>query len=339
MATLAFTFLRIRLIVLLVGIGLAPMLWAQERVTVAFPGPYNVSYLPLDLAPRIGADVAEGIQLLPRHTGGGGAALQQLQNRNVDYAVAGLPAAMSARSHGNDVMAIASVGDLAVFVLTVRAELKGKVKRPRDLAGKVVGVTSSSLSVKTISHQLAELLLRGDGLAPDQVRIAAAGQSWEEQSAKLRSGAADAILGFEPFASRLVESGLAFELFNLGKPEDAQRIPGAGLLQATLLTRPDVLHATPQRAEKMVAVVRRTLQWIATHTPEEVVAALGMTDAEARAALLKQLHRYPRIYSLDARFSERQLKETATFYNTGEGVDRPIAVETLIDDRWAGRKP
>lgn len=311
----------------------------QERITVAYPGPHNISYLPLDLITKIGADTAEGIRFMPRHTGGGGAALQQLQTRNADFAVAGVPAAMSAKANGNDVVVIAAIDDLPVFALTVRSDLKAVVKRPRDLAGRVVGVTSSSLSVKTISHQLAELLLKSDGLSPDHVRIVAAGQSWEEQSATMRSKSADAILGFEPFASRLRDEGLAFILFNLGVATDAARVPGAGLLQAALETRSDVLRTTPRKAEAMVAVIRRTLQWISRQSPEKIVDTLEIQDADTRDALLKSLRQYPRLYSSDGKFSEHQLLETAHFYGATEGALRPIAIEGIIDARWAGRKP
>lgn len=328
-----------RLVILLLAWLCALPAWAQERLTVAYPGPFNISYLPLDVATRIGADRAEGVQLVPRHTGGGGAALQQLQNRNADFSVAGVPAAMSAKANGNDVVVIAAIDDLAVFVLTVRADLRHQVKRPRDLAGRVVGVTSSSLTVKTISHQLAELLLKSDGLAPDQVRIVAAGQSWEQQSAMLRSQSADAILGFEPFASRLRDAGLVFFLFNLGDAADAARVPGAGLLQAGLQTRSEILRQAPHKAEKMVAVVRRTLQWMASHSPEQIVDVLQIADADARAALLKSLHQYPRLYSPDGKFSAAQLRETALFYAANEGQTNPVVLDSLIDARWAGRKP
>ena len=313
--------------------------WSQERLTVAYPGPLNISYLPLDLIAKIGADKAEGVQFVPRPTGGGGAALQQLQSRNTDFAVAGVPAAMSAKANGNDVVVIAAIDDLAVFVLTVRSDLKGKVKRPRDLAGKVIGVTSSSLSVKTISHQLAELLLKNDGLSPNQVRIIAAGQSWEEQSAIMRSKSADAILGFEPYASRLRDAGLVYFLFNLGNPADAASVPGGELLQASLETRSDILRDAPHKAEKMVAVIRRTLQWMASHTPEQIVETLQIADAEARASLLKSLRQYPRLYSPDGKLSDRQMRETSRFYAATEGATRPVVLENMIDARWAGRKP
>jgi len=328
-----------RFLTLLACLACLGQAWAQERLSVSYPGPFNVSYLPLDVATKIGADTAEGVELVQRPTGGGGAALQQLLNRNVDFAVAGLPAAMSARAGGNDIRTVAAIGDLPVFVLTVRADLKDAVKRPRDLAGRVVGVTSSSLAVKTISQQLAELLLRSDGLTPDQVRIVPAGQSWEEQSAVMRSKSADALMGFEPFASRLRDAGLAFFLFNLSDPADAARVPGAGLLQASLHVRGETLKAAPERVEKMLAVVRRTLQWMAEQTPERIVDALGIPDAGARAALLKTMRAHPRLYSPDGKFSAHQLAETARFYAATEGARRPVDVEAMIDARWAGRKP
>jgi NitT/TauT family transport system substrate-binding protein len=328
-----------RLLTLLVCLACLGSARAQERLSVSYPGPFNVSYLPLDVATKIGADKAEGVELVQRTTGGGGAALQQLLNRNVDFAVAGLPAAMSARAGGNDIKTIAAVGDLPVFVFSVRADLKDQVKRPRDLAGRVVGVTSSSLAVKTISQQLAELLLKNDGLMPDQVRIVPAGQSWEEQSAIMRIRSADALMGFEPFASRLREAGLAFFLFNLSDPADAARVPGAGLLQASLHVRGETLKTAPERAEKMFAVVRRTLQWMAGQTPERIVEVLEIPDAEARAALVETMRAYPRIYSPDGRFSAHQLAETARFYAATEGERRPVDIETIVDARWAGRKP
>ncbi len=309
------------------------------RLTVAFPGPRNISYLPLDLAPKIGADKAEGVELVMRHTGGGGVALHQLQSRNVDFAVAGVPAAMSARASGNDVQVIAAVDDLTLFILMVRSDLKGQVRRVRDLAGRLVGVNTSSLSSKTTSQQLAELLLKHDGISPSHVRLIAAGQSWEEQSALILSKSADAILGDEPFASRLRDAGQVFFLVNLANPADAERIPGAGFLHAAVETRSDVIRNAPQKAEKMVAVVRRTLAWMATHTPEEIVAALDIDDEAERRSLVQSLRQYERLYSRDGKFSDRQVRETDLFYASTEGKGRRILLGDMLQDRWAGRKP
>jgi|GEM_PF-523706 len=312
---------------------------AAERVTVVYPGPLNISYLPLDLAVKIGADKAEGIELVLRHVGGGGIALQQLQLRNTDFAVAGVPAALSARQRGQDVVVVAPVNDLPLFLLMVRGDLRGKVKRPRDLAGGVIGVNASSLQAKTTSQQLAELILRNDGASAQETRFVAAGQSWDEQSSALRSRAVDAILGDEPFASRLAATGEAFVLVNLADPKDAKSIPGAGFLHAALETRSDIVRNAPQRVEKMVAMLRRTLQWMAAHSPEQIVAALAIDDPQARASLLAVLQRYPRLYSPDAKFSQAQIVETDRFFAATEGDRQTVRFAEILDDRWAGKKP
>ena len=311
---------------------------AQERVSVAFPGPLNVSYLPLELAGKIGADREQGFELVLRHTTGGGVALRELETRNVDFTVAGVPAAMSARANGSDVVVVAAVNDLTLFVLMVRADLADTVRRPRDLAGRVVGVNASSLASKTTSQQLAELILRHDGLSTREVRIVAAGQSWEDQSAMILSRSADAILGDEPFASRLEAMGEVFFMVNLANPIHAAAIPGGQFLHAALHTRSDVIRDDPERVERMVAMIRHTLQWMAAHSPEEIVAALELDDADARASLIDALHRYPRLYSPDGRFSDHQIDETDRFFIAAEG-DHGVRFEHMIDDRWAGRAP
>lgn len=314
---------------------------APGRIVLSAPGPRNISYLPVDLIPKIGADRAEGVELQLLHTGGGAVALGNLMNRNADFSVAGFPAAMSLRVSGGQVVGIAAVDDAPLFILMVRAELKGKVKRIADLKGKVVGVNTSSLSSKTTSQQLAELLLDSDGVKPDMVRIIPAGQSWAEQSSLIYSGMVDAIMGDEPFASRLLAEKKVFFLADLTDPATTAKLPGANFLHATLETRADLIANEPKKVEKMVRIMRRSLQWIAAHTPEELVEKLDIKDKAEREALLGSLKKYPRVFSRDGAFSSRQLQETEKFFH-GSSVGNPTAqalkVESMINDKWAGRR-
>lgn len=313
-----------------------------RRIVVSAPGPRNISYLPVDLIPRIGADRDEGVELQILHTGGGAVALNNLVTRNADFAVAGVPAAMSLRANGGDVVVIAPVDDAPLFVLMVRAALGGEVKRIADLKGKVIGVNTSTKASKTTSQQLAELLLRSGGVPLDAVRIVPAGQSWVEQSSLMLSGAADAVMGDEPFASRLLADGRVFFLAHLAEPATVAGIRGTGFLHAALETRGDVVAKEPAKAEKMVRMVRKSLAWIASHTAPEVVAALGVEEAQERESLLHSLARYPRAFSRDGRFSSAQLEETDAFFHAGNADDpRALAlgVESMVDDRWAGRRP
>lgn len=310
-------------------------------VTVSVPGPHNLSYLPIDLIPRIGADRAEGLDLRVRHTAGGGITLRALDQRNIDFAVAGVPAMMSLRANGGEIAVLAAISDLPVFVLAVRADLRQQVKSVADLRGRAIGIPTGSLTAKTASQQLLELVLASAGVSPEEVRIVPAGQSWRSQSAVLESGIVDAILGNEPFASRFQSAGKVFFLLNFGDHSGGARIPGGGFLHAALATRPDVISHDPAKVGRVVAALKRSLAWIATHSPEEIVAALDVPNAEERESLIHSLRQYRRIYTRDGAFSARQLRETEQFFRKAEGrlpAARELVLESMIADKWVGKR-
>ena len=313
---------------------------AAERIVISAPGPRNISYLPVDLISKIGADKEEGVELQVLHTGGGAVALNNLVTGNADFAVAGMPAAMSQHAKGGDVMAIAAINDAPLFVLMVRAELSNKVKTIADLKGKVIGVNTSTRNSKTTSQQLVELLLKSGGVALDSVRIVPAGQSWVEQSSLILSGAADAVMGDEPFASRLLKERKVFFLVNLAEPETTKSINGAHFLHAVLVTRSDIIKNQPGKAEKMVRIMRKSLQWINNHSADEIANRLGITDRDERQSLVDALKKYRRIYTTDGKFSTNQLKETELFFHTssaGDPTAENLHIEQMVDDRWVGR--
>jgi NitT/TauT family transport system substrate-binding protein len=309
------------------------------EITVSTPGPRNLTYLPVDLISKIGADRAEGAVVTVRHFGGGGVALQDLMSRNADFAVAGLPAAMSLRAHDSKVVVLAPVSGAPLFVLMVRSGLRRQVRTVADLKGKVIGVNTSSLSSMTTSQQLAELVLKKHGISPGMVRMVPAGQSWDSQSSVLASGVADAVMGDEPFVSRLKAGNKVFSLVNLADRNDARSIPGGGFLHAALETREGLLKQDPIKAEIMVKILKRTLAWMAKATPEEIADKLEMTDPVEKYWIIHTLKQYPNIYSTDGRFSRSQLAETERFFRETSIETVPSAfLETMIRDQWSGRK-
>lgn len=327
-------------LILLVLLLIPVLSLANETIIVSVPGPRNISYLPIDLISKLGFDTEEGVKLQLIHTGGGAVALNNLMTKNADFAVAGLPAAMSLRANGGEVFVVAAVDDAPLFVLMVRSSLKHKVKRIADLKGLVIGVNTSTKSSKTTSQQLAEVLLKSGGVSLDEVRIVPAGQNWEEQSSLLISGSADTIMGDEPFSSRLLAANKVFFLANLAQHETVKNIAGTNFLHAAVETRLDVISNTPEKVEKMTQMLRKTLQWMAKHTADEVVDKLGVTEVDERNSLLLSLKKYRHAYSADGKFSTKQLKETEIFFHSSSNGDanaQALKLETMVNDKWAGR--
>ncbi|MBF0294221.1 MAG: ABC transporter substrate-binding protein [Magnetococcales bacterium] len=308
------------------------------RTVVSVVGPRNLSYLPIDLVPILQADRAEGIEVRLKHVEGGGLAIKELLARNSEFTVVGFPALMSLKANGGELVGVAALSDRPQFVLMVRAALRDQVRRIADLKGRIVGVHTSAVNAKTVAQQLLELLLRSDGLSPREVRVISSGQEWAKRTAMLDSGQVDAIVSEEPFASTLLGAGKVFFLVNLAEPESTNNIAGANVLHAVLATRPDVAANEPEKVRRLVAAVRRALQWIASHSPEELVEQLRIADEPEKQYLLTCLRKYPRLFSNDGRFSNRQIAETNTFFHTSTPEAKGVRMEDLINDQWAGRK-
>jgi len=311
-----------------------------EQITISAPGPRNLSYLPIDLIPRIGADREEDAHLRILHVGGGAVALEDLASGNAEFASAGVPATLSFHIGQGNIVLIAAVDDAPMFVLMVRSDLKNQVKRIADLKGKIVGVNTSTSKSKTTSQQLLELLLASEGVSPEEVRIISAGQNWITQSSLILSDSVDALLGDEPFASRLRSEEKVFFLANLSETETMKNIPGVHFLHAALETRSEVIQETPKKVEKMVRMLQKSLAWIHAHTPEELITVLEIQDPEERKALVSCLKKYPNAFSKDGSFSTEQLKQTDLFFGAGRSFPTKVpTAESITDPRWAGFHP
>ncbi len=296
----------------------------------------------MDLIKRIEADKAEGVDLKVRYFGGGPLAFQDMLNRNADFAVAGAPALAGFKARGEPVVSIATVSRTPAYVLMVRTSLKGKVKRIADLKGRVIGVNTSSVKAKSTSQLTAEFLLRRDGVRVDQVNFVPAGQNLEEQAAALDSGAVDALMGDEPFATRFREQGKVFILEDLSSLDSCRKWLGGLLLSGQLATRADVLRNEPDKTERMVRVLRRSLLWIASHSAEEVVARLALPDGASRAAMKKVLRRHKAMYSPDGVSATEEIHTADRFFRESNPSDPTIAsfsFNSMVDTRWAGLSP
>ncbi len=299
---------------------------ALERFVLSMPGPHALSFLPVELIPRMGADQEQGIALQIVYTESGATALRQLVMRNADFAVAGIPAVMSSRAAGNDVVILAPVDHAPVFVLMVRANLHDQIKSIADLKGKIIAVNAGSAPVQSTSEQLLKQLLASNGVGLDAVHIVPTGQNWRELSALILSDTVDAIMGNEPFASRLQKAGLVFFLEN-----ETLHAPG---LYITLATRQEVMTKTPNKVATMVHMLQKSLAWIGSHTHVQLIDTLSVTDPEERDALIQVLQQHPDLFSRDGRFSTRQMHETEQLFP----LYHPL-LEGMINERWAGRSP
>lgn len=309
------------------------------KITLASPGPGSFSYLPIDLIKKIGADRAEGVDLEVRYYGGGPLAANEMLKGNSDFAALGMSALATFHTDGKDVRSIASVSRTPTYVLSVRSQLRTEIQKISDLRGRVIGVHSSGKNSKSTSRQLVEFMLSRAGIAADSVNYLSAGQSYPEQRAALASGAIDALMGEEPFTSRLVEEGQVHVLADLHNEREARQALGGPFLYVQIATRGSLLAQQPEKVKRMAAVMRYVLQWIASRSPEEIARMLHGNDPAAMRDTRQFLARSKSAYSPDGVFRREEVATTERFLHSlakDDSSTRGIRLTDLIDARYAG---
>jgi len=309
------------------------------KITLASPGPASFSYLPIDLIKKIGADRAEGVDLEVRYYGGGPLAANEMLKGNSDFAALGMSALATFHADRKDVRSIVSVSRTPTYVLSVRSELRPDIQKIADLKGRVIGVHSSGKNSKSTSRQLVEFMLNRAGVAADSVNYLSAGQSYQEQRAALASGAVDALMGGEPFSSRLQEEGLVYILADLHNEKEARLALGGPFLYVQIATRGNLLEQQPEKVKRMAAVMRRVLQWIASHQPDEIARMLHANDPVAMRETRQFLARSKAAFSPDGVFRREEVATTERFLHSLSKDNpkiRAIRLTDFIDARYAG---
>lgn len=308
------------------------------RVVITVPGPGNLLFLPITLASKIGADQAEGLDLDIRYMGGGPQAFRAMLERNSDFSAGGLSALALQKINGQPVVCIAPLTRVPAYTLLVRTALRGKVKKIADLKGLVVGVKGHVPGGRSTTQLFTEHILAQAGVPPSQVNYVAAGQAYDSQYAALASGTVDALMGDEPFATRLVRQKVAYTLADFHDPQTTRKQMGGLFLNGMVATRDDMIARQPETVEKMVNTVKRTLVWIARHSARDMVDALAPSSSEEREALRMVLEVRRNIYSPEGRISREQLDTVERFLHATEKTPEAQAfrLSSVVNARWAG---
>lgn len=294
-----------------------------ESVVLAVPGPGPLSYLPIYLAKAIGADLDEGLELKLRYFSNGPLAMRDLMNNNSDFMSIGLPAIAVGRADGLPVVAIGQLSQSAMFVLLMRANLKNQVHSIAQLKGKSfgtsTGIASNTSTQRSQGYMLTEYLLRRNGLKPSDVQFISAGKTREAQAAALSTGAVDVLMGDEPFASELVEQGVAVRLADLYPPKKSRDLIGGPLIHAALATREDVYTQHPETVRKVQRMFDHTLLWLSTHSAQETIDKLagqpGFESADKNKFIVDKLQRNPGMFTSRIAWDAEALATTENFFH------------------------
>jgi NitT/TauT family transport system substrate-binding protein/putative hydroxymethylpyrimidine transport system substrate-binding protein len=234
--------LALLLTVCLAGCGAAASDDAPDRVTLALDFTPNAVHAPIYAAP----DAAHGVDLRIRKPGSGPDSLKLVASGRADLGILDIHDLAIAKARGADVVAIGALVQKPLAALVARPG----IERPKDLEGKVVGVSGLPSDPAFL-----RAILEHDGARYDRVKQVVIGFSAVTRLLSRRVDAVPVFWNAEGVALR--EKGLDVHEFRV-EDYGAPPYPEVVLITArdTLTAKRDVLQRTLAAIDDGVAESR-----------------------------------------------------------------------------------
>jgi NitT/TauT family transport system substrate-binding protein len=308
-------------------------------IRVDIPGPNMLPYLPIELIPKLGIDQALGAQLAIRYLPSGVLALEDAVAGNAHFAGVGFSVLPNFVTKGKPVVAVAVLSSgVPPYSILIRPEFARSVRAVRDLRGRSIGLPLGSVTSKTYLQTVLELWLASHGVRSNEVRWVQTNQNLDGMLGSLSSGVVDAVFCEEPLAGTLVRKKVGVRLASLSDPKAPGRASWANHLRAVLAAPRELVENHPQRVELMAGMLKRSLKWMHSSKPEDIVAKLGIQDVDLGQDLADPIKRMPDLYSPDGRFKAAEIEASKQFLAaTGAALPAGMDVRRLIADKWVNQ--
>ena len=208
------------------------------------------------------------------------------------------------RAAGRNFEAIVTLGVTPGANVLVANQAKDRYKSVADLKGSRIIAGGDGSSKTAVANAL---MLAGGHKLTDYTRIR--NESKDKIAAALRAGEADLVVAPVPDGDYYESLGLATVFADLTSVEGTRKHLGTLLPTSTVYMRRDRVAARPEIAQHLATAFVRTLQWINTHTPEEIAAVIppdfmGKDKERDKAAYLKVLKQEIPMFKTDGRMPQ-----------------------------------
>ena len=227
--------------------------------------------LPITLAHSLGYYREEGINVELENVASLPKMLQALIGGSVDVAGLSYLQNIQMAAEGQRTRSFFVSTRRAGTVIAVSPAATERIRRAEDLRGALIGVASAG----AVTHLFTNYYLGKHGVRPSEFRTASIGMGGSAIAA-IESGRVDAacLAGGDHF--RLLQRHPKLRiLVDTSTPEAMREIYGGDMYATgTLSAKQDWLDRNPDSARRLARAGQRALQWLATHTPEEIRAKL-----------------------------------------------------------------
>jgi NitT/TauT family transport system substrate-binding protein len=243
---------------------------SAEKVRIAVGGFACICYLPTLLTEQLGFYKEAGLEVELADFKGGSTALTAVLGGSADVVSGFYDHTVSLAAKGKQLQAFLVFDKLPGLVLTVSPKETQNIKSVKDLVGKQVGVSAPGSS----TDFFLKYLLRKDGIDPNKVSVVGIGNGATSVAAMEQGQVAAGVL-VDPAVTQLQARNADLRILSdTRSPTETKKIFGGDYPAGSLYAPTSWIKAHDAEAEKLAIALVRTLQWMHSHSAEEIMAKL-----------------------------------------------------------------
>jgi NitT/TauT family transport system substrate-binding protein len=268
----------------------APAALAQGTPTpvkIAVGGASCLCYLPTVLAEQLGYYKEAGLAAELINFKGGSVALTAVLSGSADIVSGYYDHTVNLAAKNKAMKSIVVYDRFPGLVLVVSPKATEQVKAIKDLAGKKVGVSAPGSS----TDFFLKYLLKKNEIDPNRVAVIGVGLT-DTAVAAMEQGQVDAAVMLDPAVTVLAGRHKGLRILSDTRSEkDTQAVFGGDYPGGSLYSTVEWVEKHPKESAALAEALVKTLRWIQTHSPEEIMAKMPKefvgSDTDLYLAALK----------------------------------------------------
>src|SRR5438105_5786265 len=281
---------------------------AQSKITVAVGGGACLCYLPTVLAKQLGEFDKAGLAVELVDLKGGSDALKAVLGGSADVVSGYFDHCVNLAAKKQELQSFVIYDRYPGLVLVVSPAHTNEIKSIKDLAGKKVGVSAPGSS----TDFFLKYLLKKNGLDPTSAAVIGVGLGATAVAA-MQQGQIDAAVMLDPSVTVLQGSHPDLKILSDTRTQkDTLDVFGGEYPGGALYSTTAWVASHEKEAQALTNAIVNTLNWIHSHSPEEIMAKMpeemvGKNKELYLAALKNTLPMYSKTGKMDPKGADAVL--------------------------------
>src|SRR5258705_10684938 len=281
---------------------------AQTKVTIAVGGSACLCYLPTVLAKHIGEFDKAGVEAELVDFKGGSQSLTAVLGGSADVVSGYFDHCVTLAPKKLFLQGFVVYDRYPGFALVVSPKPADKIKSIKDLADLKVGVSAPGSS----TDFFLKYMLRKNGVDPASVGVVGIGLGASAVAA-MEQGTVEAAIMLDPAITLLQGKNKDLRILaDTRTQKDTLEVFGGEYPGGALYTKLDWIEKNPKTVQALTVAITNTLQWLHSHTAEEIMAKMpeelvGADKALYLAALKNSIPMYSTTGRMDPKGAEAVL--------------------------------